>query len=149
MDESTICEMPDGNPLSEEIREILSEAKSIAIVGLSDKPERDSYQVGSYLKEHGYRIIPVNPTRDEILGEKSHRKLADVPEPIDIVDIFRRIEELPAVVDEAIMVGAKVVWMQLGLAHHVSAEKARAAGLRVVQSKCIKAEHVKLMGEGE
>ncbi len=138
------CELPESNPLEVEIKEILENSKTIAIVGLSDKPERDSYRVAEYLKGHGYTIIPVNPTRPEILGEKSYPDLASIPVPVDIVDIFRNIDAIPAIVDEAIEIRAKVVWMQLGLAHNASARKAMEAGLVAVQSKCLKIEHQKL-----
>jgi len=138
------CEFPESNPPDAAIRQILAENKTIAIVGLSDKPERDSFRVALYLKEHGYTIIPVNPTRTEILGEKSYPDLASIGSPVDIVDIFRNIEAVPGIVEEAISIGAKVVWMQLGLAHNASARKAVEAGLEVVQSKCIKIEHQKL-----
>jgi hypothetical protein len=138
------CEFPESNPPDEAIRKILAENKTVAIVGLSDKPERDSFRVAQYLKEHGYTVIPVNPTRTEILGEKSYPDLAAIGSPVDIVDIFRNTEAIPGIVDEAISIGARVVWMQLGLAHNESARKAAAAGLEVVQSKCIKIEHQKL-----
>ena len=140
------CEMPDHNPPSEEIQEILKTSKTIAVVGLSDKPDRDSFRVGSYLKEKGYRVIPVNPARNEILGEKSYPDLSSVPEKIDVVDIFRAVEAIPGIIDEAIKVGAGTVWMQLGLAHRESAEKARKAGLKVVQARCIKIEHSRMSG---
>ncbi len=147
MDDKTRCEMPDANPPDAEIQEILNAMKNIAIVGLSDNPERDSNDVGAYLKKNGYRIIPVNPNHKEILGEKSHPDLASVPEKIDVVDIFRTVDAIPKIVDEAIAVGAGTVWMQLGLAHHESAEKARGAGLKVVQSKCVKIEHMRMQGK--
>jgi len=101
------CELPESNPLEVEIKEILEKSKTIAIVGLSDKPERDSYRVAEYLKGHGYTIIPVNPTRSEILGEKSYPDLASIPVPVDIVDIFRNIDAIPAIVDEAIEIRAQ------------------------------------------
>lgn len=145
--EMNSCEMPDSNPADEPLRTLLANAKTIAIVGLSDKPERDSYRVGDYLKRAGYRIIPVNPMKDEILGERSYPTLADIPEKIDIVDVFRKIDAVPAVVEAAIDAGAAAVWLQLGLAHPESAEKARSAGLDVVQSKCIKIEHARLFGK--
>lgn len=138
------CELPESNPLDDEIREILESSKTIAVVGLSDKPERDSYRVAEYLKGQGYTIIPVNPARTEILGEKSYADLASVPVPVDIVDIFRNIDAVPGIVEEAIRIKAKVVWMQLGLAHNASAKKAAEAGLVAVQSKCLKIEHQKL-----
>lgn len=144
MTEKTSCEFPESNPLDEEIRKILETSRTIAVVGLSDKPERDSYKVAAYLKEHGYTIIPVNPAKTEILGEKSFPDLASIPSPVDIVDIFRNVDAIPGIVDEAIGIRAKVVWMQLGLAHNESARKATAAGLVAVQSKCLKVEHQKL-----
>ena len=139
------CELPDCNPPSEEIRAILENYKTVAVVGLSPKPDRDSHRVALYLKEQGYTIVPVNPGQKEILGETCYRNLKAVPFPIEVVDIFRRPEAIPAIVDDAIVIGAKVVWMQLGLAHNESAEKARKAGLKVVMSKCIKIEHMNLL----
>jgi len=144
MTEKQSCEMPESNPLEIKIKEILENSKTIAIVGLSDKPDRDSYRVAEYLQDHGYTIIPVNPAKAEILGEKSYPDLTSIPSPVDIVDIFRNIEAIPGIVDEAIQIKAKVVWMQLGLAHNESARKAGDAGLVVVQSKCLKIEHSRL-----
>ncbi len=140
------CEIPDRNPVSEEIKEILENAGTIAIVGLSDKPDRDSYKVASYLKERGYKIIPVNPAKDEILGEKSFPDLKSIDEKVDIVDVFRKIEAVPEIVDKAIDIKPGTIWLQLGLAHRESAEKAERAGIRFVQSKCLKIEHSKLIG---
>ena len=136
-----VCELPRKNASREDIRRILTDAKTIAVVGLSDDPARDSHRIAVYLQEAGYRVIPVNPRLREVLGEKAYPDLASVPEPIDIVDIFRRVDAIPAIVDAAIAIRAKAVWMQLGLAHNASAEKARAAGLDVVMSKCIMVEH--------
>jgi predicted CoA-binding protein len=144
MTEHQSCEFPESNPLDDEIKGILESSKTIAVVGLSDKPDRDSYRVAAYLKDHGYTVIPVNPAKTEILGETSYPDLASIPSKVDIVDIFRNIEAVPGIVDEAIKIEAKVVWMQLGLAHNESARKAREAGLVVVQSKCLKIEHGKL-----
>ena len=138
------CEMPDANPPEEEVRKILSTLRTVAIVGLSNNPDRDSFRVGAYLQEHGYRIVPVNPSVPEILGERCYPDLISIPFPVEIVDIFRKIEAIPSIVEEAIRIGAKAIWMQLGLAHQVSAQKARAAGLRVVQSRCIKVEHARM-----
>ena len=140
------CEIPEYNPPAEEVRAILNKHKTVAVVGLSPKPERDSHKVAKYLKEQGYSIIPVNPGQREILGSKSYPSLKAIPFPIDIVDIFRRPEAIPPIVDEAIEIGAKVVWMQLGIAHNEAADKARKAGLEVVMDKCVKIEHVN-MGE--
>jgi predicted CoA-binding protein len=123
------------------IKQILSESKTIAVVGLSPKEEKASHRVALYLREHGYRIIPVNPGYSEILGEKCYKSLKGIPERIDIVDIFRKAEDVPPVVDDAIAVGAKVVWIQLGIVNEEAAAKARGAGLEVVMDKCIKIEH--------
>ncbi|MDY6836393.1 MAG: CoA-binding protein [Thermodesulfobacteriota bacterium] len=138
------CELPEYNPPSEEVQTILKEYKTIAVVGLSPKPERDSHKVASYLKEEDYEIIPVNPGQKQILGLKSYPNLKAIPFPIDIVDIFRRPEAIPPIVDDAIEMGAKVVWMQLGIANNQAAEKAREAGLQVVMNKCMKIEHINL-----
>ncbi len=135
------CQFPEFNPEDEEIKAILANSKTVAVVGLSPKPERDSHRVAKYLKEHGYQIIPVRPKADEILGEKVYAALKDIPVAVDVVDIFRNIEAIPGIVEEAIAIGAKVVWMQLGLAENQSARKAREAGLTVVMNKCMKIEH--------
>jgi predicted CoA-binding protein len=137
--------MPEYNPPSQEIRAILEKYKTVAVVGLSPKPERDSHKVAKYLKENRYRIVPVNPGQKEILGEKCYPNLKAIPFPIDVVDIFRRPEAIPPVVDDALEIGAKVVWMQLGIAHNQAADKARNAGLQVVMSKCIKIEHMNML----
>ena len=144
MTQNESCEFPESNPPSDAIRRILENSRTIAVVGLSDKPERDSYKVAAYLKDHGYTIIPVNPTKMEILGEKVYPDLASIPTQVDVVDIFRKVDAIPGIVDEAIRLQAKVIWMQLGLAHNESARKATEAGLSVVQSKCLKVEHQKL-----
>lgn len=136
------CEVPEYNPPSEEIKGILEKYKTVAVVGLSPKPERDSHKVAKYLKEKHYRIVPVNPGQKEILGEKCYPNLKAIPFPIDVVDIFRKAEAIPPVVDDAVEIGARVVWMQLGLAHNQAADKARKAGLEVVMNKCIKIEHM-------
>ena len=140
-----VCELPEKNASSDEIRRLLSAARTIAVVGLSRDPGRDSHRVAAYLQEKGYRVIPVNPTVDEVLGEKAYPDLASVPVPIDIVDVFRKPEAIPAIVDDAIAAKAKAVWMQLGLAHNAAAEKARAAGLAVVMNKCIMVQHRHLL----
>jgi predicted CoA-binding protein len=136
--------LPDGAKASaDSILEILKKYKTIAVVGLSSNPTRPSYGVAQYIKSAGYRIIPVNPNEKEVLGEKSYARLEEVPEKIEVVDIFRRAEDVPPVVDDAIRVGAKVVWMQLGIENEAAAEKARAAGLVVVEDACIHVEHKK------
>lgn len=124
--------------------EILRQWKNIAVVGLSPKRFRPSYGVSEYMQAQGYRIIPVNPGHSEILGEKCYRRLEDIPEPVEIVNIFRRSEEVGPVVDSAIQIGAKAVWMQEGIEHEEAAAKARAAGLEVVMDRCILKEHRRL-----
>jgi predicted CoA-binding protein len=133
--------MPDSNPEDEEIKKILENNQVIAVVGLSPKPDRDSHKVAKYLQDHGYRIVPVRPKAKEILGEQAYDSLKDIPFPVDVVDIFRKVDAIPGIVDEAIDIGAKVVWMQLGLAENESARRAREAGLQVVMNKCLKIEH--------
>jgi predicted CoA-binding protein len=125
----------------EEIKAILEEYRVVAVVGLSADPGRPSYRVAHYLKEHGYRIVPVNPGCQEILGEKCYPSLKEIPFPVEVVDIFRQVEAIPGIVAEAIAKGAKVVWMQLGLVDQDSARKARDAGLKVVMDRCLKVEH--------
>ena len=133
--------MSEGMAGPEEIKAILQDYQVVAVVGLSPKEERPSFQVARYLKEHGYRIVPVNPGQKEILGETCYRSLQDIPFPVEVVDIFRNVEAIPAIVDEAIAVGAKVVWMQQGLVEPDSARKARDAGLQVVMDRCMKVDH--------
>jgi len=138
--------LPDGadfstHPGADTILEILKKYKTIAVVGLSSNPMRPSHAVTEYMQGAGYRIIPVNPNEREVLGEKSYPRLEDVREKIEIVNVFRRAEEVPPVVESAIRVGAKVVWMQLGIENEEAAAKARAAGLVVVEDACILVEH--------
>ena len=125
------------------ITEILKTARTIAVVGLSSKRHRPSYGVAEYLQSAGYRIIPVNPNEQEVLGEKCYPRLKDVPERVNIVDIFRRSEMVPEVVESAIRIGAKAVWMQEGVIHSGAAERARQAGLIVVMDACMLKEHMK------
>ncbi len=126
------------------LAEILRVSRTVAVVGLSDKPERPSYDVAGYLAAHGYVIIPVNPMIKEWKGIKAYPSLSDIPMKVDVVDIFRKSEDVPPVVDEAIRIGAKAVWMQLGRVNEEAAEKARKAGLSVVMDRCMKIEHAKL-----
>lgn len=126
---------------SEEITQILETYRVVAVVGLSADPSKASHQVAQYLQKHGYRIVPVNPGCQEVLGEKCYPSLRDIPFPVEVVDIFRKPEAIPAIVDEAIAAGARVVWMQLGLKEPESAKKARDAGLSVVQDRCMKIDH--------
>jgi uncharacterized protein len=127
----------DGDP----VLEILKTYKKIAVVGLSSNPARASFGVTEYMQGAGYAITPVNPNETEVLGEKSYARLEDVPGNIEIVNVFRLPKDVPPVVESAIRVGAKVVWMQLGIANAEAAEKARAAGLTVVEDACILVEH--------
>jgi predicted CoA-binding protein len=142
------CELPMSNASTAEIDGILAAAKTVAVVGLSDNPERESHTVAAYLQANGYRIVPVNPAVREVLGERSYPDLAAIPPEIaiDVVDIFRRPEFIPEIVDAAIARGARAVWMQLGLAHNAAAEKARRAGLAVVMDRCMKIEHARWAG---
>jgi len=128
-----------------EMKEILLSARTIASVGLSSNQEKESYWIVSYLKEQGYRIFPVNPTATEILGEKAYPDLSSIPEKVDVVQVFRKPEDVPPVVDEAIKIGARVVWMQEGVRHEGAAQKARAAGLQVIMDACMRATHRRLM----
>lgn len=137
-------ELPSQNATAEEIDKILKTAKTIAVVGISSNPDKASYRVALYLKDAGYTIIPVNPTLTEWNGLPCYPNLTAVPEAVDIVDIFRRPEDVPAIVDEAIAQHAKVVWMQMEIVHNAAADKARAAGLQVVMDHCTKVEHYHL-----
>lgn len=128
------------------LRRILRESKTIAMVGLSANWYRPSYFAAKYLQDHGYRVIPVTPQYEEVLGEKCYPRLEDVPEPVDVVDCFRRVEEIPALTRSAIDIGAKVLWMQLGIVDEKSADEARAAGLEVVMDRCMKIEFARLFG---
>ena len=132
--------------MDDPIRDLLARSKVIAIVGLSSKPQRPSFGVARYLQSAGYRIIPVNPNEKEVLGEKSYARLEDVPVYVDIVDIFRRSEYVPLVVDSAIAIGAAAVWMQEGVIHEEAAARARAAGLEVVMDRCTLKEHAARFG---
>ena len=128
------------------IRRILAQSRTIAVVGLSANWYRPSYFAAKYMQDHGYRIIPVNPTHPEILGEKSYPTLTDVPEPVDIVDCFRRPEDIVPIAREAVAKGAKVLWMQLGIRNDEAAQIASDAGLDVVMNHCVKIEHARILG---
>ncbi len=132
----------------EDVQQILTQARTIAVVGLSDTPDRDSYQVAAYLQQQGYRIIPVNPRVKEVLGEKAYPSLRDIPEPVEVVQIFRRSEDVPPVVEDAIAIGARVVWMQAGIVNEEAAARAAAAGLRVVMNACMRVAHRALRAAG-
>ncbi|MGB7281739.1 MAG: CoA-binding protein [Candidatus Acidiferrum sp.] len=134
--------LPDGaDAAADPILQILKQNKTIAVVGLSSNPARPSYEVTEHMQSVGYKIIPVNPNEKEVLGEKSYARLEDVPEKIQIVNVFRRAEDVPPVVESAINIGARVLWMQLGIENAEAAERARAAGLIVVEDACIFVEH--------
>lgn len=132
----------------EETERQLTQSKTIAVVGMSPRPDRPSHYVAKYLMENGYRIIPVNPAADEILGMKSYPNLKSVPERIDLVDIFRRPREVPPIVDDALEIGVRFIWMQDGVIHEESAAKARAHGASVVMDNCTMREHMRLAAEG-
>ena len=127
------------------IRRILMDSNTIAVVGLSPKPHRPSHQVARYLMEAGYIIIPVNPGQDSILGLPCYSNLRDIPSPVDMVDIFRRQEEVLPIVEDAIAIGAKFVWMQEGIINEAAAAKAEAAGLVVIMDRCTKIDHMNLL----
>ncbi len=133
-------------PSDSELRAILEKARTIAVVGLSDREDRDSHQIARFLQGQGYRVVPVNPRLSEVLGEKAWPSVREIPSdvPIDVVDIFRRSEEVPPIVDEAIARRVPVVWMQLGVEHPAAAAKARAAGLTVLENECIMVQHRRL-----
>jgi predicted CoA-binding protein len=131
-----------------DIKSILAESKTVAVVGLSPRKERDSHRVAKYLQSQGYRIIPVNPNADEVLGERSYPDLASVPEPVDVVDVFRRSEAVPEIVEEAIKLGARTIWMQMGVIHEEAAARAREAGLQVVMDRCMMVEHRRYFERG-
>lgn len=128
------------------IRRILRDSHSVAVVGLSSKWFRPSNFAAKYLIDHGYEVIPVNPGESEVLGQPCYPSLLDVPTRVDVVDIFRRTEEVPPLVDQAIEIGARVIWMQIGVIHEEAAAKARAAGLDVVMDRCMKIEYARLFG---
>ncbi|MBS4021596.1 MAG: CoA-binding protein [Dethiobacter sp.] len=130
----------------EEILDILKNYRTVAMVGLSDNPYRPSHFAAIYMKTEGYRIIPVNPRYKEVLGLKCYPDLESIPEPVGVVDIFRQPEEVPALVDSALEIGAKVIWMQLGVIHHEAAFKAKQHGLKVVMDRCMKIEHARFFG---
>jgi len=129
-----------------QIIHILKTARTIAVVGLSSNPEKDSYPIAEYLQKQGYRIIPVNPTAQEILGEKVYPDLLSITEPVDVVQVFRPSEAVPPIVQQAIQIKAKVVWLQSGITNAEAAEAGRAAGLEVVEDRCMRVDHRFLIG---
>jgi len=136
--------MSNLNHNREKMQRVLSTAQTIAVVGHSDKPSRTSYQIADYLRAQGYKVIPVNPTIDEVNGDKSYASLQDVPDHIDIVNVFRRSEHVAGVVEDAIAVGADAIWTQLGVIDTAARDKALSKGLAVAMNLCIKVEHARL-----
>ncbi len=138
-----------GGPGGDLITGILEKCKTLAVVGLSSRPSRPSCGVAAYMQRHGYRIIPVNPNESSVLGERCYPTLESIPEPFEMVVIFRQPQHVPAVVENAIACGARIIWMQEGITHEKAAERARSAGLEVVQDRCILKEHAKrFLSEG-
>lgn len=133
--------MAHSNPSDEELRQILSNASTIAVVGASSKPDRSSHGIMRRLQLVGYRVIPVNPNETEVLGERAYRSLRDIPIKIDIVDVFRRPEFTPAIADDAVAMGAKVLWLQSGIENEDAAARAKAGGLKVVMDACLATVH--------
>ncbi len=141
--------MPYVHPSREEIKQILLDTQTIAVVGLSDDPSKTSHMVSEAMQQKGYRIIPVNPNASSILGETSYASLKDVPVPIDIVNVFRRPEHTPPIAEEAVAAGAKVLWLQLGISNEETAAIASAGGLKVIMDRCIKVEDSILLPHGK
>jgi uncharacterized protein len=139
--------VPEAANSRDPITDLLRNSKTIAVVGLSSDPRRPSHEVAAYLQAAGYKIIPVNPNESEVLGERSYPRLEDIREPIDIVDVFRRSEEVPPVADSAIAIKAKALWLQQGITNEAAAEKAHAAGLLVVEDACLFVEHKRRKAE--
>lgn len=134
--------------MTDEAETILRRSRTIAVVGLSPNPNRPSHEIASYLQAQGYRIIPVNPNTDAVLGERSYPNLRAVPEQVDVVQIFRRTEDVPPVVEDAIAIRAKAVWMQEGIVHNEAAGRGRRAGLAVIMDRCMRATHRELRASG-
>jgi len=128
------------------LRRILRECRTLAVVGLSAEWHRPSFFAAKYMQEHGYRVIPVNPKYKEILGEKCYGSLHDIPDKVDLVDVFRKSADVPPIADAAIAIGARVLWQQLGVKNEAAAERVRAAGLESVMDRCVKIEHGRLFG---
>lgn len=133
------------NPAPDEIKALLSRIKTIAVVGLSPKPDRPSFGVSQAMQRFGYRIVPVRPALDSALGEKAYARLADIPFPVDLVNVFRESAAIPGVVEEALAINAPAIWIQEGIVHDAAAEKARAAGLTVVMDRCIYKDYLRYM----
>jgi len=136
------------HPSDEEIQELLRKSKTVAVVGLSGKTDRDSYRVAKYMQDQGYRIIPVNPRLKSVLGEASYPSLSSIPEKVDIVNVFRRSELVLPIVEEALQISPRAIWLQLGIVNEEAAERALAAGVDFVMDRCIKIEHQRLFSTG-
>ena len=130
----------------EELMKVLKESKTIAVVGCSRDPEKEAHRIPKYLKEHGYRIIPVNPFEDKILGERVYKRLSDIKEPVDVIDVFRPSEECLDVVKDAIKIRPKAIWMQLGIKNKEAAELAKKNGIKVVMDRCMMVDHRRMIG---
>ena len=128
------------------LRRILARSRTLAVVGLSAQWHRPSYFAAKYMQDHGYRIVPVNPRYDEVLGQKCYPDLRSIPHPVDLVDCFRKSSDIPPLADDAIAIGAKVLWMQLGVENAEARARAEAAGLEVIENRCVKIEHARLFG---
>jgi len=137
---------PHRNPTDDQIRELLLRVRHIAVVGLSPKPHRDSHRVARYLQERGYQVIPIYPREERILGQEVFRRVRDVTDSVDLVDVFRRSEELPGAVDDSLAAKAPALWFQLGCIHQAAARRAREAGVTVVMDRCLMVEHARLLG---
>jgi len=142
-----VCKFPQYNAPDEKIKEILEKYKTVAVVGVSAKTDRDSHQVAKFLKEHGYKMIPVNPKYEELLSEKCYPSLLEVPDSVEIVDIFRRPDAVNEIVEQAVQIGAKVIWMQVGIVNNEAAKETLDAGLEVVMNRCMKVEYNRFFGE--
>lgn len=135
------CEFPSVNAPDAQVEALLRSAKTIAVVGLSNKPDRPAYRVAEYLQHQGYKIIPVNPTAEDVLGEKGFGSLLEIKQPVDVVDVFRKPDAVMEIAEQAIQIKAKALWLQLGIVNNAASEKARQAGLTVIQNKCMSVEH--------
>ena len=146
---SVVCKLQDDLATDVDIKCILDNAKTVAVVGISTKEDSSSQKVAKYLQEHGFRVFAVNPNCEEVLGEKCYPDLKSIPGHVDVVDIFRKSDAIAAIVEEAVGIGAGTVWMQLGLEHEEAAQMARHAGLNVVMNRCMKMEHTRYFENGK
>ncbi|MDH5543882.1 MAG: CoA-binding protein [Nitrospinota bacterium] len=145
-EESESCEFPDHPNDPELIKKVITSYKTIAIVGISKKQERDSHMVAAYMQKHGYRIVPVNPTADEILGERCYHSLAEIPFEVDVIDVFRKPSTLPALANDIVGMAnkPKAVWFQIGVVNNEASKIVSSAGIEVVQNRCMKVEHIRM-----